>query len=140
MNKRNTALVVSILSTCALLTACGKTPEEKAEDTRRVEAFNKASLDSPELIGTLPDGRAVNRVEINKEGDYYHHYVYFVDNATVSANQSVPYGKSRANKPMISLPAAPTAEEIIEAAERIKKEQAASDEAEFERLKQKLGR
>lgn len=139
MKKSNIALI-AILSACSLLVACGRTPEEKAEDTRRIEVFNKASLESPELIGTLPDGRAVNRVAISKEGDYYHHYVYFVDNATVSANQSVPYGKSRENRPMISLPAAPTAEEIIEAAERIKKEQAASDEAEFERLKQKLGR
>lgn len=140
MSKLNKAVLTALLSTCVLMAGCERTTEEKAEDTRRVEAFNKASLEKPELIGTLPDGRAVNRAAIQKEGEYDLHYVYFVDNATVSLNHSIPNGKSTINRTLVSLPTDPTAEEIIAAAERIKKEQVDLDEAEFERLKQKLGR
>jgi hypothetical protein len=127
-------LMAALLSSVVLLTGCPATPEEQRE--ARVQTEQSAG--SPLLMATLPDGRAVKRIEI-KIPNQYSHYVYFVDNATTSVNYGQHRGKTSSMETRVSLSSRPTADEVIEAAEQIKSQQLAADKAEFSRLKQKLG-
>jgi hypothetical protein len=130
-------LMATLLSSCFLLTGCPATPEEIA--TARSQTMS--SLSNPDLVGKLADGRSIHRVVVVMPGANAHnHYVYFVDNATVSSNYAVQEGKVTVNNTRVSLPANMTTDEVIAAAEELKKQQRATEEAEYSRLKQKLGK
>ena len=55
------------------------------------------TLEKYELVGRLPDGRAVHRVEVEREWDR-NHFLYIVDKADVTNNYSVSNGKSSYNE------------------------------------------
>lgn len=127
-------LLTALLSSFVLLTGCPTTPEE----VREARVQNEQNASSPQLIVRLPDGRAVNRIEIKIPGRYSH-YVYFVDGATTTVNYGESHGKTSSMETRVSLPANPSASQVIEAAEQIKSQQLAADKADLARLKQKLG-
>jgi hypothetical protein len=132
-------LMTSLMASFVLLAGCPSTPEEIVEKEKLTQARNEASIANPEQVGVLPDGRAVNRIRTWVQGEYYAHYVYFIDSANVSTNYSVRSGKTTFNQTNIALPSNPTTDEVIALAEKLKQEQKSADEAEFARLKQKLG-
>lgn len=127
-------LMATLLSSFVLLTGCPATPEEKRE--ARVQTEQSAG--SPLLVATLPDGRAVKRIEV-KIPNQYSHYVYFIDNATTSVNYGQSRGKTSSMETRVSLSSNPTADQIIEAADELKKQREAAEEAEYQRLKAKRG-
>lgn len=132
-------LMTSLMASFVLLAGCPSTPEEIVEKEKLTQARNEASIANPEQVGVLPDGRAVNRIRTWVQGEYYAHYVYFIDSANVSTNYSVRSGKTTLNQANIALSSNPSTEEIIALAEKLKQDQKTADEAEFARLKQKLG-
>ncbi len=78
---------LSLILTLTLLAGC------KDESERRATTqFNAAN---PEVVCTMPDGRVLRRITIDRPRD--DHYVYFFstnDTTTVSVNYQVPQGKS----------------------------------------------
>lgn len=132
-------LMTALMSSFVLLTGC-PSPEEVAQQQERAKAITESNLANPETIGTLADGRAVSRFVVKPLNSYEHdHYVYFIDNASVSTNYEVRSGKTTHNETRVSLSSSPTTDEIIALAEQLKQQQKSADEAEFARLKQKLG-
>lgn len=127
-------LMATLMSSLVLLVGCHATPEEQ----RNARVRTEQNASNPLIIATLPDGRAVKRIEVAIPNNYSH-FVYFVDNATTSVNYGQSRGKSSSMETRVSLPSDPTANQIIEAAEQIKMQQLAADRAELSRLKQKLG-
>lgn len=55
------------------------------------------TLEKYEMVGRLPDGRAVHRVEVERKWDR-NHYLYIVDKADVTNTYSVSSGKSSYNE------------------------------------------
>ena len=127
---------ILLIASLALLAACDPTPAEW-------EAANDATernARSPELVMTLPDGRPVHRIRIVIP-QQHDHFIYVVDGgSSTSLNQTVPNGKTTYQQVNVTIPANASATEVIELAEKLKAEQLAADEAEFERLKKQLGR
>ncbi len=66
------------------------------EKQSEADARTKANFQSPQTVGTLPDGRVVKCVirGNSKEKD---HYIYFVDN-TITVNHEEPSGKTTIQK------------------------------------------
>ncbi len=129
----------------ALLTAC-----DVEEDRRQAQAHNEQSLTRPELVGTIPGGRQVNRVLVlYKDPDHItlrKHYIYFVGN-DISVNYEVDNGKVKVGQTIALLQQAKTPEEALVATKQLeaiiqaqKDEQLRKDAEEYERLKQKLGK
>lgn len=127
-------LMAAIAASTLLLTGCPATPE----DIARAKTQTLSGFTNPDVVGYLSDGRAVRHVLVVRPNQHDHH-VYFVDNATVSNNYEVPNGKVTVNQTRISLSSNSTPAEIIAAAEQLKKEQDAAEEAEYQRLKLKRG-
>lgn len=117
-----------------MLTGCEVTPEQVA----RAKDITTSSFSNPEQIATLPDGRAVKRAIVVRPNQH-DHVVYFIDNATVTNNYEEQNGKVTDNKVRVTLSRNPSPEEIIAAADKLKQQQRAADEAEFARLQKKLG-
>ncbi|MNC12905.1 hypothetical protein D3C75_606320 [compost metagenome] len=113
---------------------CGPTPE----DIAHAKAVNSAASADPQVMGVLPDGRPIRMVPINNPYASHKHFVYFIDNATVSANNAFQSGKTSVNETLVTLPNG-SPEEIIKYAEGLKAKERASDEAELVRLQKKLG-
>jgi hypothetical protein len=82
--------LLSLLLIPFLLVGCSD--EYDAEQ----KAATKASMESPENIGVLPNGKTLKRIKIDR-GDKHDHFVYFVDE-TVTINYAVPQGKTTANQ------------------------------------------
>lgn len=120
------------------------------EDRRQAQVHNEQSLTRPELVGTTPDGRQVNRVLVlYKDPDHISlrkHYIYFVGN-DVTVNYDVSSGKATVGQTIALLQQAKTPEEALAATKQLeiniqaqKDEQRRKDAEEYERLKQKLGK
>lgn len=124
-----------LLTAFAVLVGCGPTPQE-VEEAKRV---TKANAASPEVIMHLQDGRPVNRIRVIMPGGQYDHFVYYIDNAQVSTNYDQQAGKVRWTQPIVTLPANPTADQILAEAGRLQKAQEEHDRAEYKRLKEKYG-
>lgn len=60
------------------------------------KAATKASMESPEIIGVLPNGKTLKRIKIER-GDQLDHFVYLVDE-TITINHAVPFGKTTVNQ------------------------------------------
>ena len=114
---------------------CGPTPE----DIANAKASNTASSADPQVMGTLPDGRPIRMVRINNPYASHWHYVYYIDNATVSNNAAFQSGKTTANEALVTLPSNTTPDDMIKYAQKLKADERASDEAELARLQKKLG-
>lgn len=127
-------LMAAIAASALLLAGCPATPE----DIARAKSQTVSSFSNPELVGRLSDGRSVKRVVVTIP-NRHDHYVYFVDNATVSTNYEETHGKTTALQTRVSLSTNPTPAEIIAAGELLKQEQEAADKAELARLQKKLG-
>jgi len=78
---------------CALICA-GCSP-----DTAQTQSINKSILSGEGVfIGALPDGRSVNRYDIDRGTGNPEHYVYVVsDNSSLSIN----YHESKSNKTIV---------------------------------------
>lgn len=126
-------LAVSLLGLA--LVGCGPTPE----DIAKAKVTNTAASANPEIMGVLPDGRPIRSVRIDNPHSSHWHYVYYIDNATVTANNTFQSGKTSANEAIVALPANSTPDDIINYAEGLKAKQRASDEAELARIKARLG-
>lgn len=62
-------------------------------------AKTKTSFANPSYVGTLPDGRVVKFVKVNRGDSEHAHFVYFVENSTeVTANRTVSSGKTGRNE------------------------------------------
>lgn len=61
----------------------------------------KASLNSPQTIGELPDGRTIKCV-VRDMGSEHNHYIYFVDGVS-TINYEVPQGKSTRNQVVVEI-------------------------------------
>lgn len=127
-------LMAAVAASALLLAGCPATPEDIAQ----AKQATVSSFSNPELVGRLVDGRSVKRVVVTIP-NRHDHYVYFVDNATVSTNYAETHGKTTVLQTRVALSANSTADEIIAAAEQLKKEQEAADKAELARLQKKLG-
>ena len=127
-------LMAAIAASALLLAGCPATPE----DVAWAKSATVSSFSNPELVGRLPDGRAVKRV-IVVQAQRHDQFVYFVDNATVSTNYEEPAGKVTINQTRVSLSSNPTAAEVIAVAEDLKRQQDEAEEAEYQRLKAKRG-
>lgn len=79
-------LTLAVLSLA--LVGCGPNKYEAA-------AINSESLSAPIKVGNLPDGREVRRVKLAIENSEHSHYIYYIDRADVTTNQSVQNGKTR---------------------------------------------
>lgn len=113
---------------------CGPTPE----DIAKAKIVNSANAASPQVMGALPDGRPIRMVPIDNPYSSHKHFVYYIDNATVSANNAFQSGKVTVNETLVTLPSG-SPEDIIKYAEGLKAKERASDEAELARLQKKLG-
>lgn len=89
MNKFLLLILISLFS----VSCKSKTKEQLEKETQ--ETFN-----SPQYIGTLPDGRQVKLVVRSRE--YDKHFIYFVDN-TVSTNYNVQQGKFTRNESIVTI-------------------------------------
>lgn len=116
------------------IAGCGPTPE----DIANAKVVNSAASADPQVMGVLPDGRPIRMVPINNPYASHRHFVYYIDNATVSANNTFQSGKTTASETLVTLPNG-SPDEIIKYAEGLKAKQRASDEAELVRLQKKLG-
>lgn len=125
-------LAVALLSLA--VAGCGPTPE----DIANAKAINSASSANPEVMGMLPDGRPIRVVQISNPYASHRHFVYYIDNAVVTANNTFSSGKTTANDALVTLPNG-SPEEIIKYAEGLKAKERAADEAELVRLQKKLG-
>jgi len=128
-------LMAAMLSSAFLLSGCNEVTPEQRE---AAQATNQRNMSSPDVVGVLPDGRKIRHVTVVVPNQYSHH-VYFVDNATVSTNYSEQHGKVSTMETRVTLSPNPTNDEIIAAAEKLKVQQRAADEAELARLKIRLG-
>ena len=81
-------LALAVLSLA--LVGCGPTQNEAA-------VANNYNFNSPTTVGRLADGRVVGRVTVAVPGSIHPHYVYFIDNATVTNNHTVQQGKTSRN-------------------------------------------
>lgn len=127
-----------ITSSAMLLTSCSS-PEEIAKAKVDVAGYNKEALKHPEVIGTLPDGQVVSlvvlkRIESNISTTPKDHFVYSVGNATTD-NYSVQSGKTTVPVVDVYLPEKPTNEQILAAAEKIKKDAYLKRKEMYEKLK-----
>lgn len=113
---------------------CGPTPEDFA----RAKAVNSAASANPEVMGILPDGRPIRSVRIDNPYSSHTHFVYYIDNATVTSNNAFSSGKTTANEALVTLPNG-SPDDIIKYAEGLKAKQRADDEAELARIKARLG-
>lgn len=78
--------IIALAVLSLALVGCGPTQNEAAIE-------NSYNTNSPTKIGTLPDGRSIQRVRIAVPGSVHPHYVYFVEgNSTV--NRVVSEGKT----------------------------------------------
>lgn len=66
------------------------------ENRSEADARTKTNFQSPQTVGTLPDGRVVKCV-IRGNADIKDHYIYFVDN-TITVNREEPSGKTTVQK------------------------------------------
>lgn len=114
---------------------CGPTPEDLAN----AKVMNSAASADPQTMGVLPDGRAIRMIPINNPYANHRHYVYYIDNATVSANAAFQNGKATSNEALVTLPSNASPDDIIEYAQKLKADERANDEAELARLQKKLG-
>lgn len=87
--KKIIALAVLTLA----LVGCGPSKWE-------AEAINARNAQNPVKVGTLPDGRALNMIEIAIPDSDRKHYVYFINKADVTTNYSVQAGKTSFNQPV----------------------------------------
>jgi uncharacterized membrane protein len=78
-------LALAVLSLA--LVGCGPTQYEAA-------ASNSVNLSNPQKIGSLPDGRVIERVTIVIPGKSHSHYVYFVEGGGSTVNRAVSAGKT----------------------------------------------
>lgn len=127
-------LITAVMASALMLTGCPATPEEIAV----AKVKSERNLSSPDIVGTLPDGRRIRHVEVVIPNQWSHH-IYFVDNATVSTNYGETHGKSSTMQTRVTLSANSTPAEIIAAGEALKKEIDDAEEAEYQRLKAKRG-
>lgn len=127
-------LITAVMTSALMLTGCQPTAEEVAV----AKVKSERNLSSPDIVGTLPDGRRIRHVEVVIPNQWSHH-IYFVDNATVSTNYGETHGKSATMQTRVTLSANSSPEEIIAAGEELKKQQEAADKAELARLQKKLG-
>lgn len=118
--KRGIAILLAVLA----LAGCQDEAQRRAETA--------ANAANPEFVAKLADGRVISRVKIiNADRD---HFVYFVDNATVSTNQTIQEGKQYYNAVQVSLPANPSADDIIKEGERLKTETTKQRQALYQQL------
>jgi hypothetical protein len=78
------------------LTSC-ESPNDPGPISR-----TKDNIESPQTIGTLPDGRVIKMFERDR-GGMHNHFIYFVENGdgkslTISTNTEVSAGKSTRNE------------------------------------------
>lgn len=78
------------------LTSC-ESPNDPGPISR-----TKDNLESPQTIGTLPDGRVIKMFERDR-GSSHNHYIYFIENGdgkttTVTLNTEVSAGKTTRNE------------------------------------------
>lgn len=126
--------MAAVVGSALMLNGCQPTAEEVAV----AKVKSERNLSSPDVVGTLPDGRRIRHVEVVIPNQWSHH-IYFVDNATVSTNYGETHGKTATMQTRVTLSSNPTNEEIIAAGEELKQQQKAADEAELARLQKKLG-
>lgn len=117
------------------IAGCDPTPQDFATANMK----NSAAASRPEVMGVLPDGRQIRSVRIDNPHSSHWHFVYYIDNATVTANNTFSSGKSTANEAIVTLPANTSPDDIIKYAENLKAQQRAKDEAELARIQKRLG-
>lgn len=127
-----------ITSSAMLITSCSS-PEEIAKAKVDVAGYNKEALKHPEVVGTLPDGQVVSlvvvqRIESTISTTPKDHFIYFVGQATTD-NYSVQSGKTTVPVVDVYLPEKPTNEQILAAAEKIKKDGYLKRKEMYEKLK-----
>jgi uncharacterized lipoprotein NlpE involved in copper resistance len=79
--------VITLLLAALILTGCKNSAERSA--------LTQQSAANPEKVCTMPDGRTLFCITVNRVN--YDHYVYFFssnDTKTVTVNFNVPQGKS----------------------------------------------
>lgn len=92
-----------------VLIGCGNSPEEQRYKTSE-------NLKRPEIIGTLPDGRVIQRVWVHQARRHYPHAVYFFANGgrEITVNYPVPAGKTTRNEVIVLLDGIPISTNIID--------------------------
>jgi hypothetical protein len=79
--------VITFLLAAFIFTGC--------KDASERRAITQQSAAIPEVVCTMPDGRTLFCITVNRPA--YDHYVYFfsaTDTKTVTVNYNVPQGKS----------------------------------------------
>lgn len=138
---------LALMITVITLAGCSKSAEEQQAAIQNDAAYNAQSLAAPRIVGNLPDGTPVKRVELQLTGlcggcFTRHHYVYIVDGAkTQTVNWVQTEGKNQVQytQATIQLPSTATPAEIIKMADEIKQKQIAAEKAEWERLNKAYG-
>lgn len=131
-----------VLAFALFLNACGPTPQDVVSNN----AISERNLSNPETIGKTPDGQIVKRAIVKYQcdvcGSSTSHFVYFVGNVK-SDNYPVQSGKTSYNQVDVTLPANPTAEDILKKAKDIQEQQnqqSKAKEDEYQKLCKELNK
>jgi uncharacterized protein YcfL len=89
-------LIIPLLLLAGLIVGC--------DSPEKAKAFNQSSVNNPEFVAKMPDGRSLYCVQIDRAELAHYHYVYYFGNddvKTISINSEIKSGKTSYNEVIV---------------------------------------